>query len=179
MEHGPERGEYFRHLPFFLTYTSNWFVDRFAADRVIFAFSWSLATEEQFYLLWPSILRFTRAQLTPLIAVISALTLSTIAIGLDAGGRLPFGSVGNRILTSVAPTICLGCILAYVFHSRRGFALVRPVFGHVVSAPLAMLLVALTYAGLRGWRPVLTAWAGCAVHDRVWWCSSRHARCGR
>ena len=59
-EHGPEKGEFFRHLPFFMTYSSNWFVDRFAADRVIFAFSWTLATEEQFYLLWPSIIRFSR-----------------------------------------------------------------------------------------------------------------------
>ena len=42
---------YYRKLPFLLTYTSNW-VEISVANMGIM---WSLATEEQFYLLWPAI----------------------------------------------------------------------------------------------------------------------------
>ncbi len=148
MEHGPERWAYFSHLPFFVTYTGNWFVDRFAAERVIFAFSWSLATEEQFYLLWPSVLRFTRSARTPVVVVIATLILSLIALGLNIAGLLPFGDTGNRIITSIAPTICAGCLLAYAFNSRIWFDRLRTALGAVWSAPLALISMAVIYLGL-------------------------------
>ena len=46
--------EFMRNLPAFATYTSNWLIAiPEHGERVIFYFAWSLATEEQFYLLWP------------------------------------------------------------------------------------------------------------------------------
>ena len=39
--------DFFYNLPFFMTFTGNWFVD----SAAFFGFSWSLATEEQFYFL--------------------------------------------------------------------------------------------------------------------------------
>ncbi len=53
MDQGPAGSEFFRNLPFFATYTSNWFVPFDESERIIFYFAWSLATEEQFYLTWP------------------------------------------------------------------------------------------------------------------------------
>ena len=147
-EHGPERSVFFHHLPFFATYTGNWFVDRFAADRVIFAFSWTLATEEQFYLLWPSIIRFSRRELTPLIVIVIALIFTTATNAMDAAGRLPFNADVNRILTSIAPAICLGCVLAFALHRRSSFERLRGLLGRRASAPLAMLLVLALYAVL-------------------------------
>ena len=48
------------NLPYYATYTNNWFVDlKLNEDgqrRVIFIFAWSLATEEQFYAFWPPVL---------------------------------------------------------------------------------------------------------------------------
>jgi peptidoglycan/LPS O-acetylase OafA/YrhL len=148
VEHGPDRTAFFRHLPFFLTYTNNWFVDRFAGEHVIFAFSWSLATEEQFYLLWPSILRFTRGKLMPLMAIGSALALAGMANLLQATGYLQFGDTGNRIATSIAVPICLGCGLAYALDSERAFNAVRGFLGHALGAPLAFLMLIGVYVCL-------------------------------
>jgi hypothetical protein len=59
--HSTAGAQFWHNLPFFMTYTSDWFVNA-DSDRVIFLFSWSLATEEQFYLFWPWIIRSARGR---------------------------------------------------------------------------------------------------------------------
>ena len=50
-----EVARHFLHsLPFHATYTANWFVDYAVPHPVMFAFSWSLCVEEQFYWIWPA-----------------------------------------------------------------------------------------------------------------------------
>lgn len=145
LEHGPERPEFFKHLPFYLTYTSNWFVDKDASPRVIFAFSWSLATEEQFYLCWPSIVRFAKKWWTPLAIILGAAAISIFFQITTDAGWINFGPTGNRIVTSIAVPICLGCALAYLLHMPRGFAIARPILANKLSAPLAGLGLLVTY----------------------------------
>ena len=49
-EKNPERAnDFWNNIPYFLTYTSNFFVE-LKSYGTIFFFSWSLATEEQFYI---------------------------------------------------------------------------------------------------------------------------------
>lgn len=48
----PAGPAFLHNLRFYATYTSNWFVS-LSNERVIFYFAWSLAVEEQFYLVWP------------------------------------------------------------------------------------------------------------------------------
>jgi peptidoglycan/LPS O-acetylase OafA/YrhL len=145
LEHGPERGAFFRNLPFYFTYTSNWFVDKDAGPRVIFAFSWSLATEEQFYLIWPGIVRFARRWWIPLAIILSAACCDMFfEAGIDRGW-VGFGPTSNRILTSIATPICLGCGLAYLLHSPRGFGAARLILARKIAAPLALVGLALAY----------------------------------
>jgi len=144
LERNPEGQEFFQNLPAFLTYTSNWFVasDQFVPEgRVIFYFAWSLATEEQFYLFWPSlIILFGRRWFLPL-AAISGLMIADLAMqSLIRSGALDFGLNGNRAATSIEAPICLGCILAYVLHRPRSFAWAYRWLGQAWALP-ALLLV--------------------------------------
>jgi peptidoglycan/LPS O-acetylase OafA/YrhL len=144
-EHGPERDAFWRNWPFFFTYTSNLFVDRDIAPRVIFAFAWSLAAEEQFYLCWPSIVRYAKRWWIPVAVMIGAIAFDAF---FEAGtylGWIDFGAAGNRIVTSVATPICLGCLLAYSLHNPRSFAVVRPILAFGLAAPIAILAMAIAW----------------------------------
>jgi peptidoglycan/LPS O-acetylase OafA/YrhL len=120
--HTPEGAEFFRHLPWFLLYANNWVI-ALGPERVIFAFSWSLATEEQFYIFWPSVLRFSRRRWVP-IAVIAGLMVGTWTMqALLAHALVTLGEVPSRVVTSIAPAICMGCLLAFALHDRKVFNL--------------------------------------------------------
>lgn len=129
-----------RNLPHFLTFTTNW-VDR-VAGRSVFIFSWSLATQEQFYLVWPSVLRFGKAGVVP-VAVLTFLLLLDQAVSFAAGaGLVSWDALLVRaVARSVWTPICLGGLLAFALHSPRGFRIVNAVAGRPWSAPLGLLLV--------------------------------------
>jgi peptidoglycan/LPS O-acetylase OafA/YrhL len=142
---GEDRTEFFTNLPAYFTYTNNWFVDRFAGERVIFAFAWSLATEEQFYLVWPWIVRFAKKWWVPVVVIALALFGDMVMEILVAKQVLSLSTVKGRLLTSVASPICLGCILAYVLHYPKGFVVARYAVGAKWSAPFALVLLATAF----------------------------------
>jgi len=143
--HSPEGRLFFHNLPFYATYTNNILssssVDGQTMRRIIFVFAWSLATEEQFYLVWPWVLRFLKGWL-PLAIILAAIGVDQVAsFGLlprflPEGGRLQVG------LASISTGICLGVLLAQSLHNRRTYCIVRQILGMKWSS-LAVGLLAI------------------------------------
>jgi peptidoglycan/LPS O-acetylase OafA/YrhL len=160
---GPQRAHFFASLPFFATYTTNWFVDFAAPHPIIFAFSWSLAAEEQFYLLFPWLYR---ARAGPWLGALALVVLDRSAeLGLLAAwGASP---LAVRIASSVQTPICFGVLLACLLHGRRSFDLVYAVLGARFGAlaPFAALLATLLLPGVPLWATqlVLVACVGAVV----------------
>lgn len=135
----PERAHFFRSLPFFATYTTNWFVDFAVSHPVYFAFSWSLAVEEQFYVLWPWLVKVSARFAA--VAAAGLLVLDQLAERGALVAWLPPRGLGVHILASVSTPICLGALLAVALHHRRAFLLLASVLGHRASAPILLAVV--------------------------------------
>jgi peptidoglycan/LPS O-acetylase OafA/YrhL len=134
--------QFFDNLPAYATYTSNWFVQGTAAEGAVFYHAWSLATEEQFYLVWPPLLLAVLALgRTPA----RALALAGVAVGAGvladqiATHTVEGSSFALTVVRSIATPICLGAILAAVLHHPAGYARARRVLGSPWAAPLLAL----------------------------------------
>jgi peptidoglycan/LPS O-acetylase OafA/YrhL len=141
------RATFFGNIPAFATFTSNWFVDLENA-RVIFYFAWSLAAEEQFYLLWPLIERFARGRTPLLVAFGVVLVTQAVALAWPLASRdvLPL-----RMLTSVPAAILFGVALAHLLHQPRTFRWVWRVLGRRGSAGGAAVAALLALAFGPAW----------------------------
>ena len=137
--------QFFHNLPYFLTFTANLFVD-LGGGSVIFYFAWSLAAQEQFYLVWPSVVRVARRWWVPVAVTAGLLIASGLARELVASGRLDESRLLVRILTRLDPTLGMGALAAYLLHRPGGYRLALPVVGRWWSAPMAVVLAALQVA---------------------------------
>jgi peptidoglycan/LPS O-acetylase OafA/YrhL len=154
---GPSRDHFLHALPYWATYTANWFVDFGVPHPVIFAFAWSLATEEQFYALWPWLARAPRW----------AMPTAALAL-LAADQSVEWGVVGTtwpdlarRVVASVASPICMGAILACALEDVRGRHVLRPLLGARASAPVALAVLAALVADGRA--PIVVVQTAMAV----------------
>ena len=122
--------QFFHNLPFFITYTTNWFVNPEAgggADRVLFFFAWTLATEEQFYFFWPTAEKLL-GEARAAIAMIG-LCLFVLAFKLGAFDAIvPQTGFARMFLGSISLSICLGVLSAHALHSRTGFAVLAKIW---------------------------------------------------
>jgi peptidoglycan/LPS O-acetylase OafA/YrhL len=135
---------FFSSLPFYASYTSNWFINFDVPHPVSFAFAWSLATEEQFYLWWPPLLR--RAErvgrgVTPL----ALLALLALDQAMDAGvfaAWLTPGSTPGRVATSLSSAMLLGASFAWLLVHPRHARWLSTVLGTRPALGLALALSA-------------------------------------
>lgn len=135
----PERAHFLASVPYYTTYTSNWFVHGAVEHPVIFAFAWSLAAEEQFYLLWPPMLRSLRGRAAPLAMMLALVVLDQLAERGMLATLLGEG-LGLRIVKSFATPIGLGSVLALLASSQE--RVMQCVLGQRWSSVIALGLVA-------------------------------------
>ena len=165
---GPDRDEFLRNVPAFATFTSNLFVD-LEGERTIFYFAWSLAAQEQFYLVWPLVLKHGRKPGAALAAAaLIGVSVLTRAGALDAW--LPDESLARALALSLMPTLALGALVALALDTRRGHDLARRLVGAPIAAAalLATALVLWRTAGPGPWPmyAVLTLLtAACVVRE--------------
>lgn len=147
----PERAYFLRSVPFYATYTSNWFMQSAVGHPIVFAFAWSLAAEEQFYLLWPPVLRWIRGTVTPLLLMLGLVALDQCA---ESGRLAPVLGEGLalRVVRSFATPIGLGSVLALLVASPAG-ASIRALLAQRWSSLVAFGLVAM--AAIDAW-PLFT-----------------------
>lgn len=142
-------GSYLQDLPWLLTYTSNW-----AGVTGLMAIAWSLAAEEQFYLVWPAVERLFSRWLLPIwvvaVLVNQAFNFQLLDAWLPPGKR----HADLEILQATFTPILFGVALAHVLHHRTTFDRLAPWLGRR-STPIVLLTVLLLLANA----PIETAGA--------------------
>jgi len=136
----PAKTQFFHNIPSFLTYTANWFVNVASDRRIIFGVAWSLSTEEQFYLIWPSVVSFSRrSRWFPVVLATVLGTANIILVSLVDAQKLNLGMPWENIVLLTAPSgICFGCLLAYALNDQKMFMRL-----HGLLSPRWMALLAL------------------------------------
>jgi peptidoglycan/LPS O-acetylase OafA/YrhL len=144
-----QRARYFSELPYHAAYLSNW-ID----SETMLSITWSLSTEEQFYLLWPLLLialgRRSLAIVVPFLVLNQLVNFGLLDAWLVAIG-LPYGD--HEILQATFTPLCLGVLLAFALETARSSAIARhPAVRHVVTVLALLLLVVANIPGeFRGW----------------------------
>ena len=140
------RGWVVTSLGYYLTYTQNLFVSRIPDDSVYrkcYGPTWSLALEEQFYLLWPALLLVLPRRGLPLVSV------GWILVACGTRGRGP----ELDTLVGRGDGLALGGLLAYMLNDRRrlaaGLGKYRLGFGLLTIATLVILAMMLLDRGRR------------------------------
>ena len=150
------RARFFADLPYFATFTANWVLSEAAGTRVIMMFAWSLSTQEQFYVVWPWVVKALRRRRMVVLVLVAILVVVEVR-------WLPLAQTD---------AIWIGSLVAFLYRTRRGQAALRVVAGGAWSAPAALAAVLLPL----GWRScpaletaVATGWlvTACALRPGI------------
>jgi peptidoglycan/LPS O-acetylase OafA/YrhL len=151
----PLRSEFFAALPFHATYLSNW-----VQPDSLMAITWSLSTEEQFYLIWPPLLVLLGIRSLPWLLAFLALNQAVNFGFMDGWLRLhgmPYESLD--ILQATFTPIVLGVLLAFALQNDRANAWLQRVL-----TTRALWVLAFVALALVNWRGDLRGWPRLGLH---------------
>ncbi|HEV8690277.1 MAG TPA: acyltransferase [Ideonella sp.] len=138
----PQRAAFFAALPFHAGYLSNWI-----QPDSFMAITWSLSTEEQFYLVWPPLLALLGTRALPGLLAFLLLNQAVNFGWLDGwlrGAGLPYESLD--ILQATFTPILLGVLMAFALNADAARAWLRRAL-----APRTLWLLALMTLALANW----------------------------
>jgi peptidoglycan/LPS O-acetylase OafA/YrhL len=138
---------FFSVLPFYLSFTSNWSL----VQATGLGITWSLATEEQFYLFWPVIEKLARKRVVYVALGVIILINQLMNFGIldDLFISLYRSPEAAKLLDTTFTPICLGIALAHLLHRADSFTWIFRSLGHRY-APICILMVLL---GLMNFSP--------------------------
>lgn len=135
----PNLDWYIQYLPYYVSYTTNWIP---IGEDHPFERAWSLAVEEQFYLIWPALLlSLTNRNVLMVFAatfVIVSVPVSSWALAHEInpywGNMVPFR------------TILMGCVLAILMHRRPTYEFIARLCGHHYTALVVAIAICILIA---------------------------------
>ncbi|HEX5686495.1 MAG TPA: acyltransferase [Ideonella sp.] len=151
----PQRGAFLAALPFHASYLSNWI-----QPDSLMAISWSLSTEEQFYLVWPPLLVLLGTWALPWLLAFLLLNQAVNFGWLDGWLRsmgMPYESLD--ILQATFTPIVLGVLLAFALQNDRAHAWLRRLL-----TPRSLWVLVLAGVVLLNWPGSLRGWPRLGLH---------------
>lgn len=152
----PHATEFEHAVPYYLT-----FFNEFNNHGLnLYSQSWSIGTEQKFYLLWP-LLAFGIGITTCRRQLLLALSgIGAIAIAI------PFTTNALPICWPVNYFgILVGCALAIVMHRPRGYAFIRPLTNPIIASAIAVTFI-VVHLAINPGREILDFWLG--IPGFVW-----------
>jgi peptidoglycan/LPS O-acetylase OafA/YrhL len=134
----PDLGKMLSSLPYYLLYVSNWMPED---EHQFFHRAWSLAVEEQFYLLWPVLIITIGIFRSALMIAILVCTSLLCIFGL-------LGEKAYDISQLLVPyrTILLGCLVAILLNTKEFYRFPERLLANPFIAPILLVVTILFIA---------------------------------